>query len=711
MVELSSVLSRLWGARPTTHSPMMNSAYYEQTGRKYVRRHSPLTGELLAAHLAGEQTLAAPLIGPDDLAHCWAVELDTGGIAACAAALQAAQICGLVAVAFVGKGAGGHDGGHVWSAPYNRGYDPARLRAAACQVVAIAQLPEDTETWPTRADLRLPFGRHTHTGQRGRLLLQDGTIYDLDTPEGFEAGLTIWAALAPNTLPPPTIEPEIRPLGAPRPVQLDSGSTIRSWARNVDLVSLLEGYGARKARSQPKEGTLLHCPCGGHPHGDKRASLLVKPGRDGTPCAIGYAPGCAYATQNGKRYDAGAVVCHQEGISYKDLYQRISSSKPAAQRASPLPIAPPESLTPEQLAQREEENARKREARREAAAATLATYDILTREDTQLAHTPRLLLAYLIDQADGTLQCCPTNPEIATALGKSERTCQRAFRQLEARGIGKRTGGYNDPDTTRPNTPAVWTFFRVTFSESPLSCSDSPPSNAPPTTADLSPFFRSCDLDSESSVACEAGGVAVAPIAPVPAVPQQVPAIAEVPQLPAPITEPGGASYDPAADWTAHPELPARLGRGLPTEAARLRIAEQERQQRMREAWERQQVEQATAVAAVEQPQLLDQAGETRNYFGLLDQNESTQRAEILPAAPSYGPPSDPATRRRYFALKGKARTASSGRQREYLEGLARDLEELQAAALPGVGAASPAGRASPPRFTSQLQLFAGASP
>ena len=60
--------------------------------------------------------------------------------------------------------------------------------------------------------------------------------------------------------------------------------------------------------------------------------------------------------------------------------------------------------------------------------------------------------------------------------------------------------------------------------------------------------------------------------------------------------------------------------------------------------------------------------------------------------------------------LKGRARNASSAKQRRYLEGLARDLEE-PCIPHPAQVRASPVGRVSPPRFTSQLGLFAGASP
>lgn len=716
-------LARIWGALPTTHSPMMDPAYYIQTGRKYVRRNAPLTDELLASHVAGDCTLAAPLIGADGLARCWAVEIDAGGMLACAAALDAAQLCGLVAVAFVVEGANGHNGGHVWSAPYATGYDPARLRAQARQVVAAAQLPAETETYPTGADLRLPFGQHTHTGQRGKLRLQDGTIYDLDTPEGLAAGWAIWAALSFNTLPPPTIEPEIRVLGAPRPVQLDSGSTIRSWARNIDLVALLEGYGAKQARSQPKGGgTLMHCPCRGHPHGDKRASLLVKPGHDGTPCVIGYAPGCAYAAQPGKRYDAGSVVCHQEGISYKDLHQRISGGRPTPTPVQePRALDPPPTPTPEQLAARAADAERKRNARQATAAETLASARAHLNSDQVISLRAGLVVAELLAIAGDRDWCRPSNAQLAERLGISVRSVRYGLAEAEARGYFCTTRYTNSAGEawSGGKGTAIRTFLRWQENTSSAFV--------------YAAESRSCDLDMEES-ACEAGGVALPSVpvgalisdtgvryAPYLADSARCPASgaedphmatsAEDPQMPpAPIAEPGGASYDPAADWTVRPATPAaRPGRTLPTEAARRRIAEQERQRQQQE-WERQQAERAAAAAA-EQAQLLDQAdaGDSAKLAESPDLtpigDKSAQRMEMPPAAPAYGPPSDPATRRHYYALLGRARNASSAKQRRYLEGLARELEEPHATPVSHVGEVSPGGRVSAPRFTSQLPL------
>src|SRR5262249_35679694 len=152
-------------------------------------------------------------------------------------------------------------------------------------------------------------------------------------------------------------------------------------------------------------------------NGDKRASLLVTTGRDGVPCVVGYAPGCAYTTQKGKRYDAASVVCHQEGISCKELLQRISKKQTAARRNEPPITKPVPAPTPGQLAARAQDAERKREARRVEAAITLADVESRARQDADLSERDHLVLLALLEVADDRDWCRPSNGRLAEMIG------------------------------------------------------------------------------------------------------------------------------------------------------------------------------------------------------------------------------------------------------------------------------------------------------
>ncbi len=80
--------------------------------RKFVKVHHPITDRELDAHFTGQLTLAAPLIGPDDLAYIAAIDLDAGGETVLRQLLREAQRCNLVAFAITSSSPQ-HDGGEL----------------------------------------------------------------------------------------------------------------------------------------------------------------------------------------------------------------------------------------------------------------------------------------------------------------------------------------------------------------------------------------------------------------------------------------------------------------------------------------------------------------------------------------------------------------------------------------------------------------------
>ena len=290
--------------------------------RKFIKVHHPITDRELDAHFAGQLTLAAPLIGPDDLAYIAAIDLDAGGETALRRLLLEAQQCDLTAFAITSSSPQ-HDGGHVWLL-FDAPTHPERLRLLAENLVTALGLA--AETYPTRKTLRLPLGMHRRARRRGTLLLPTGATFNLDAGgDILREALAAIAALPRNhtaQLPPP----------APRPrythpnVAGTTESIIAAYNQATDLVALLESYGGKIAQLGRWGRTLLHCPCPNHAHGDARPSVEIQPARKpqyGQHVAIGHAPGCRFATERGQVLDAFRVFCTWEGLTPQEAIERL----------------------------------------------------------------------------------------------------------------------------------------------------------------------------------------------------------------------------------------------------------------------------------------------------------------------------------------------------------------------------------------------------
>jgi hypothetical protein len=180
------------------------------------------------------------------------------------------------------------------------------------------------EISPTHKALRLPGGRHTWMGNRGRLLLQIGDSIDLDRgtqamrdARGAIAGLPQNAAARLPHLPvapPREIARQTRQerLHAPiNPIYHDNHTT--------DMIGLLERYGGRIAEQRPNGSIVLHGPCGQHQHHDAHASSEIRPARNtvryGRYVAIGHAPPCRVYAEHRHVIDSFTVSCHLAGMS------------------------------------------------------------------------------------------------------------------------------------------------------------------------------------------------------------------------------------------------------------------------------------------------------------------------------------------------------------------------------------------------------------
>ena len=298
--------------------------------RKFITIHHPITDRELDAHFAGQLTLAAPLIGPDDLAYIAAIDSDVdAGESTLWRLLLAAQGRGFTAFAITSR-TDEHDGGHVWLL-FDQPTHPDRLRQFAENLVTTLGLV--AETYPTCKTLRLPLGVHRRAERRGTLLLPTGAALDLDAGgDVLHEAVAAIAALPRNA----TGQLPQLPLAAPRPrstppnVAPTTESIIAAFNQATDLVFLLESYGGRIAQRGRWGRTLLHCPCPNHAHGDARPSLEVQPAkkaRYGQHVVIGHAPGCRFATERGQVMDAFCVFCTWEGLTPQEAIERVRDTQ------------------------------------------------------------------------------------------------------------------------------------------------------------------------------------------------------------------------------------------------------------------------------------------------------------------------------------------------------------------------------------------------
>ncbi|HEU5098164.1 MAG TPA: helix-turn-helix domain-containing protein [Roseiflexaceae bacterium] len=350
---------------------------------------------------------------------------------------------------------GKHYGGHIF------GFYRDFCRAEAITAHWRAALPTVKEIWPCNQVIRLLFGYHRWAATRGELwyLTDEGELLALrldDPAELAEAFALVTSPLLLNDSPPPiSVKPHSAPQPAPSAHKITLGEraakhlgaqeAIVRFNQEHSLPDLLRQYGAEEVRPG-----YYSCPCGiAHTH---RITLYIsKRGK-----LFSHSPRCRWHTSKG--WDSFGLYCLVEHGGDRVAALKTINPYPSRQHREqpPLPTMP-EYLTPQAAEARCRDQERKRQDRRAQTAAVLAA----ARErlnDGSLSSRAAALLVVLLDLAGTSRQICPTNVALAERLGVSERTVQRAFRELQLVGVGKRHGGRFVPDNPSANTPAVWTF-------------------------------------------------------------------------------------------------------------------------------------------------------------------------------------------------------------------------------------------------------------
>ena len=440
--------------RAARHAPML--APGDRRG-KYHTVDAALRDRQLAAHIRGQATYGAVLIGRDGLAGAGVVELGHGAAETAERVRAAAQALDVSMFSIVGKGAGGHDGSHSW-ALFAEHVEPERIKALMQAIVAAAGLPARTETWPSGQNIRLPFGVHTHTGRRGIYVDTSGANFDLDSPEGLVAGVSAARALARNEPPPSLPEPEPPPPARVVAVRLSprrnaGGVKELIAAFNCDhpIEALLGGYGA----TQTRDGWA--CGCGvAHTHATQFA---VTSGNR----AVFFSPRCRWAPGRTDRNG-------RPGADSFDLFTTVEyrGDKAAALRALRA-VEPPRPrdfpTSPDEVDRRQSDGGRvearrrdaerKREARRSEADATLQEVRDRAAEDTRLSPCERAVLHALLECAGTRDWCRPSKARLCEMSGYALGSVKRALMRLEARAYFASQG-----DGGRSADTAMRTFLR-----------------------------------------------------------------------------------------------------------------------------------------------------------------------------------------------------------------------------------------------------------
>jgi hypothetical protein len=301
---------------PRRYAVMLTPDEAWRLGQKYMERRGAITDTMIARHLAGAMTLAAPA-AVDHRAQLLPLDIDTGGIAAIHALIVESGRQDLWAFGqyCLRQGmAEEHQRGYVWL-PFDTLAASDRLQALGGQLIAaISQPGWKVEPRAIHAVTRLPFARHRHTGHFGDLVLGDQRISIDQDPTGALAELQdAYRENSSADLPEPSPLPQ--PRLRPATPQNNTGITITRYNQAHDVEDLIRFYGARPARRRG----LYFCPF----HTDEHASLQVynAKGRRYAHCLSAHSD-CPLARHG--HNDAFNVYCIGEGIDAKHALRRLN---------------------------------------------------------------------------------------------------------------------------------------------------------------------------------------------------------------------------------------------------------------------------------------------------------------------------------------------------------------------------------------------------
>jgi hypothetical protein len=303
---------------PQWYALMLVPAAATRLGQKYIGRREQISDAMIAQHLAGVISLAAPA-AVTGRAQLLPLDIDAGGIDAINALLAEAtqrklwafgQYCRRDGVAEADQR------GYVWL-PFDMLADAQRLQALGAQLIAALGRPGwKIETRAFHAATRLPLARHTHTGRFGDLVLADRQIAIDQDPAGALTELHDVYRENRSTALPDLPPPSPRSDSCTAAIQWHgAGITINGYNQAHNVAHLLRFYGARPTRRRG----LYFCPF----HGDEHASLSVYTQRGQQYCRCFSAHSdCPLAKH--VHNDAFNVYCIGESIDTKAALRRLN---------------------------------------------------------------------------------------------------------------------------------------------------------------------------------------------------------------------------------------------------------------------------------------------------------------------------------------------------------------------------------------------------
>jgi len=153
---------------PWRYALMLSPDEAQRVGQKYMERRGMITDTIIARHLNGAITLAAPA-AVDHRAHLLSLDIDAGGIAAIRALIAAALQQELWAFGqyCLRQGlADAYQRGYVWL-PFDTLAATDRLQALGAQLIAAIGQPEwKVEPRAIHAVTRLPLARSAYGALR-----------------------------------------------------------------------------------------------------------------------------------------------------------------------------------------------------------------------------------------------------------------------------------------------------------------------------------------------------------------------------------------------------------------------------------------------------------------------------------------------------------------------------------------------------------------
>jgi hypothetical protein len=460
------------------HAPKRHGVMQPATSpTKYHETRTAPTEDQLSRHLAGAITLAAPVTA-NGQASCIVYDIDGEAVDCIPALLDTARQRGLWAW---GEWHVATNRGYVWI-PFDRLTNAAALAQIGQELVVVADLtPEQCRTLDNRtannAITRLPFGRHTHTGQRGEVIFQDGSSAPLDADP--EAALALWASryqenpadqvasivgLTParpemvqqtdayftpaQTTRAGNDSQQIRQVNIKGLKAHSQNSHFRTnerfsivipapeaqqrWNAAHPLPALLLSEGSRQAT-----GASWHCPCGQHRNNDRSPSLLLRPAKNaryGAYIVQGYSPTCLFHDPT-LVFDAFNVYRLLHGLSNDEMLQlaRRELGQNAPERPQTRQTAPARS-TARPMHPAAPQTAAESPCTLPQPASSAAT--ILARAAVDCSFSPamRVLLATILDEVGERLTGCIRLATLISATGLTRRTIQTAQRRLERAG-------------------------------------------------------------------------------------------------------------------------------------------------------------------------------------------------------------------------------------------------------------------------------------